>query len=152
MTQSGLCVGPDIFFLIGLIFFFLFKGFPVLLRYIFCFEFCASIYFDVLLESRNIGARVYDHFLDNGLAKRLDNSRRPSLYHGNTARTCGERYCDTTHWLEAFPLQRNSYTTCSRYGPRRDYTREKTFSSEVSAQIAINQRTSPEKAINPSSP
>jgi hypothetical protein len=99
-------------------------------------------YCDVLLESRNIGARVYDRFLDNGLAKRLHNSRRPSLYNGNAARTIGERYCDTTHWLEAFPLQRNSCTMCSGYGPRRDYTREKTFSSEVSAQRAINQSES----------
>jgi hypothetical protein len=44
-----------------------------------------------------------------------------------------ECYCNTTHWLEAFPLPWNSYKMCSRYGPRRDYTRE-TFSSEVSAR------------------
>jgi hypothetical protein len=32
------------------------------------------------------------------------------------------------HWVfEAFPSQRNSYTTCSRYGPRRDDIREKTL-------------------------
>jgi hypothetical protein len=35
------------------------------------------VYCDVLLESRDIGARVYDRFLDNGLAKRLQNRIAP---------------------------------------------------------------------------
>jgi hypothetical protein len=39
-------------------------------------------YCGVLLESRDIGARVYYRFLDNGLAKRLRNSRRPLLDNG----------------------------------------------------------------------
>jgi hypothetical protein len=35
------------------------------------------IYCDVPPESRNIGARIYDRFLDNGLAKRLHNRIAP---------------------------------------------------------------------------
>jgi hypothetical protein len=78
-------------------------------------------YCDVLLESRNIGARVYDRFLGNGLAKRLHNRIAPvSIQRKHLYNNRGMQLLDNGDWLEAFPLQRNSYTTCSRYGPWRD--------------------------------
>jgi hypothetical protein len=56
---------------------------PALNKYVIYFNLCdCRLYCDVSPESRDIGARVYDRFLDNGLANRLRNSRRPFLDNG----------------------------------------------------------------------
>jgi hypothetical protein len=76
------------------------------------------LYCDMPPESRDIGARIYDRFLDNGLAKRLHNRIAP------------------------VSIQRIGWKRFRYNGTliRVPDTRQKTFSSEVSAQIAINQR------------
>jgi hypothetical protein len=91
-------------------------------------------YCDVLLESRNIGARVYDRFLDNGLAKRLHNRIAPvSIQRKHLYNSKGMLLRYNAGWKRF----RYNGTLIQRV-PK---TREKTFSPGVSAQIAINQRT-----------
>jgi hypothetical protein len=87
------------------------------------------IYCDVLPESQNVGADWPSTFPTQLSDRQLTTEQLPSLCNGNTARTIGECNCYTTDVLEAFPSQRNPYSTCSQYGRPGGYIREKTFSS-----------------------
>jgi hypothetical protein len=89
-------------------------------------------YCDVLPESQNFGADGPSTFPPKTIGSSDNNRIAPVSIQQkcqHTSTTIGECNCYTTHMLEAFPSQRNPYSSCSQYGRPGGYIREKTFSS-----------------------